>query len=68
MSSTPLRTRDSAQSSAKRAEQVSADAAAVIAEWNVLFAELDGRKGVVNRVVSTPGARQSKPAGTDSTT
>ena len=68
MPSTQLRTSDPAQSSLQRAERVSADAAAVIAEWNVLFAELDGRKGVVNRVVSTPGARQSKPAGTDSTT
>jgi hypothetical protein len=68
MSSTPLRTRDPAQSSLKRAEQVSADAVAVIAEWNGFLAELESRKGVVNRVVSTSGARQSKPAGSDSTT
>jgi hypothetical protein len=59
--------RGPAQSSAKRAEQVSADAAAVIADWNVFLAELESRKGV-NRVVSATGARQSKPAGTDSTT
>ena len=68
MGSTQLRTRDSAQNNLKRAEQVSADAAAVIADWNVLFAELDKRKGVVNRVVNTRGARRSKPAGHDGAT